>query len=93
MKKLIAIMLVLIMALSLFACAGGNDATEPSKDAPNTDGNSSDAPSQSAEKANIVLVIPNSLGDKAFSDMVWAGVQIAKEKNPDRIGNIKCIEL
>ena len=40
-----------------------------------------------------MVVIPNSVGDKAFSDIVWAGVQIAKEKNPDRIGNIKCIEL
>ena len=93
MKKLIAILLVLVMALSLFACAGGNDPTEPNNDPAKSENNTSDTPSENGKKANIVLVIPNSLGDKAFSDMVWSGVQIAKEQNPDRIGNIKCIEL
>ena len=94
MKKLIAILLVLVMALSLFACAGSKDPSESSNDpAKSEDNNTSDTPAESGKKANIVLVIPNSLGDKAFSDMVWSGVQIAKEKNPDRVGNIKCIEL
>ena len=93
MKKLIAILLVLVMALSLVACAGGNDPTEPNNDPAKSENNTSDTPSENGKKANIVLVIPNSLGDKAFSDMVWSGVQIAKEQNPDRIGNIKCIEL
>ena len=93
MKKLIAILLVLVMALSLVACAGGNDPTEPNNDPAKSENNTSDTPSENSKKANIVLVIPNSLGDKAFSDMVWSGVQIAKEQNPDRIGNIKCIEL
>ena len=94
MKKLIAILLVLVVALSLFACAGSKDPSESSNDpAKSEDNNTSDTPAESGKKANIVLVIPNSLGDKAFSDMVWSGVQIAKEQNPDRIGNIKCIEL
>ena len=91
MKKLIAILLVLVMALSLFACAGSKDPSEPGNDpAKSEDNNTSDTPSESGEKANIVLVIPNSLGVKAFSDMVWSGVQIAKGQNPDRIGNIEC---
>ena len=92
MKKLIAILLVLVMALSLFACAGSKDPSESGNDPANSENNTSN-PSEDVKKANIVLVIPNSLGDKAFSDMVWSGVQIAKEKNPERVGNIKCIEL
>ena len=76
MKKLIAILLVLVMALSLFACAGGNDPTEPNNDPSKSENNNtSDTPSENGKKANIVLVIPNSLGDKAFSDMVWSGVR------------------
>ncbi len=42
-------------------------------------------------KLNVVLVVPNNLGDKAFSDMVWAGVTMAKEKHD--LNDIKCIEL
>lgn len=80
MKKLISLIMVFVMMLGLFACADSNS------DAKEEDGNED-------KKANIVLVIPNSLGDKAFSDMVWSGVQTAKENAPDRIGNIKCIEL
>lgn len=43
------------------------------------------------DKVNVVLVVPNSLGDKAFSDMIWAGVTNAKEKYD--LGEVKCIEL
>ena len=42
MKKLIAIMLALVMALSLVACAGNND--EPVADAPAVDAPAADAP-------------------------------------------------
>ena len=66
MKKLIAILLVLVMALSLFACAGSKDPSESSNDpAKSEDNNTSDTPAESGKKANI----------------------------PDRVGNIKCIEL
>ena len=50
MKKLIAIMLALVMALSLVACAGNND--EPVADAPAADAPAADAPAADAPVAD-----------------------------------------
>ena len=85
-KNWLAILLALSMTLGLAACGKAPSAPTPSAGTPD------DAPSASGESCNVVLVVPNTLGDKAFSDMVWAGVQMAKAQNP-QVGNIKCIEL
>lgn len=77
-KRCLALILALGMILGLTACGEKNN--------PNPGGE------EDKKTYDVVIVIPNSLGDKAFSDMVWAGVQLAKEKNPE-IGEIKCIEL
>ena len=47
--------------------------------------------SSSPAGKRVVLVVPNNLGDKAFSDLVWSGVQKAKDQYG--ISEIKCIEL
>jgi len=46
---------------------------------------------ETANKLNVVLVVPNSLGDKAFSDMIWNGISIANKQYG--LGKTKCIEL
>lgn len=92
-KNALALLLALGLSLNLAAC--GNKGTTETQ-LPSTPS----APAQQQEQDpapegktyNIVLVLPNTLGDKAFSDMVWAGVQMAKEQNP-LVGNIKAIEL
>ena len=85
-KNWLAILLALSMTLGLAACGKAPSAPTPSAGTPD------DGPSAPGESYNVVLVVPNTLGDKAFSDMVWAGVQMAKAQNP-QVGNIKCIEL
>lgn len=79
MKKLFAFILVLAMAFGMVACSGDTESTK------GTDGKKAE------DKMNVVLVIPNSLGDKAFSDMIWKGINMAKETYD--LGEIKCIEL
>lgn len=89
-KKWLSILLVMCMVLGLAACGGGAKETP----APSAGvGGGDDSADVTPDKTyNVVLVVPNTLGDKAFSDMVWAGVQMAKDQNP-QVGNIKCIEL
>ncbi len=88
-KKWFALLLALSMTLGLAAC-GGKTPPAPSADPSAAVEDNTPAPVEA--NYNVVLVVPNSLGDKAFSDMVWDGVQMAKEQNP-QINNIKCIEL
>lgn len=88
-RNWLAILLALSMTLGLAAC--GDSAATPTP-APSSGAPESSAPSTPDKTYNVVLVVPNTLGDKAFSDMVWAGVQMAKEQN-SQVGNIKCIEL
>lgn len=92
-KNWLAILLTLSLMLGLAACGGGaaqTPAPAPSAGAPTETQNNE--PSTPEKTYNIALVLANTLGDKAFSDMVWAGVQMAKEQNP-LVGNIKAIEL
>jgi basic membrane protein A len=101
MKKGLAKVLALVMAASLVGCGGSKTTSQQAAPAATETKAAEKAPAETkaeapeksdGKKVNVVLVIPNSLGDKAFSDMVWAGVQMAKEQNP-QVGNIKCIEL
>lgn len=92
-KNWLAILLSLSLILGLAAC--GQKTVETPAPAPSSAGTetSDKTETPAPEKTyNIVLVLANTLGDKAFSDMVWAGVQMAKEQNP-LVGNIKAIEL
>lgn len=92
-KNWLAILLSLSLILGLAAC--GQKTVETPAPAPSSAGTETSGNSETPapEKTyNIVLVLANTLGDKAFSDMVWAGVQMAKEQNP-LVGNIKAIEL
>jgi len=85
MKKVVALFLVLVFCLSCVACGGSSSAqvTDETSSEEETAGDNSNI--------DIVLVVPNTLGDKAFSDMVWRGITLAKETYG--LGNIKCIEL
>lgn len=62
-KLMSMITLVLLLVLSSCAKDGGKDDGDGNKD----------------EKTKVVVVINTNLGDKAFSDLVWSGVQRAKE--------------
>lgn len=89
-KRYLALLLALGLSLNLAACGNKTTPETQQPSAPTQEQGNDPAP---VEKAyNVVLVVPNSLGDKAFSDMVWDGVQLAKSQNP-AVGNIKCIEL
>lgn len=81
MKKFAAMILSLVLAFSLVACNGGGESSSPA----------SGGSSAGKDPLNVVLVVPNSLGDKAFSDMIWNGINMAKEEYG--LGEIKCIEL
>ena len=89
-KNWLAILLTLSMILCLAACGGGTTQTPAPSAAPGVE--NSENVTTPEKTYNVVLVLANTLGDKAFSDMVWAGVQMAKEQNP-LVGNIKAIEL
>lgn len=61
MKKLLALMLALVMVMSLAACGGGSDETDP----------------QGGEKTDltVALVVAGTFGDQAFYDNSRAGCQ------------------
>ena len=85
MKKVFSLIVVLLFCFSAAACGApsvAETAEEPVMGEETTADNSD---------IDIVLVVPNTLGDKAFSDMVWSGVTLAKETYG--LGTIKCIEL
>lgn len=78
MKKLIALALALVMAMSLAACgsssSGGSSAAAPS-------GGSSAAASSSSEEGkvyNVCNLVNGNLGDKSFFDSAEAGLEQLK---------------
>ena len=95
MKRVMALILALVFCLSIVACGGSGAehvTEESSSDAAIAeDGSSSEEAGVDNSDIDIVLVVPNTLGDKAFSDMVWSGITMAKETYG--LGTIKCIEL
>ena len=78
MKKLIAIMLALVMALSLVACAGNNDAPaadapaadEPAAGAPVTDAPAADAPAADAPAADAPAADEPAADEPAADEVV-----------------------
>ena len=96
MKKTLALFLVFVFCLSFVSCSNASSAQvaeEPSSDEEIADESSLEQEEATVDNSDIdiVLVVPNTLGDKAFSDMVWGGITLAKETYG--LGNIKCIEL
>ncbi|MEG2081733.1 MAG: BMP family ABC transporter substrate-binding protein [Oscillospiraceae bacterium] len=85
MKKLVAIMLTLAVAVSLTAC-GGDKAPEAKPDAAATPAADAAAPKE-ALKACIIV---SNLGDKSFNDSADAGMKKAVE---DFGIDYKCIEI
>ena len=77
MKKFLALMLAMLMALSLVACGGGNAANDANNDA-NTDGNqAADAKTElvvgvSADYAPFEFMYPDENGE-----MVYGGIDIS----------------
>ena len=78
MKKILALLLVLAMALSLVAC-GGSDA--PAADAPAADAPAADAPAADAPEATgvitkVALVTDvGTIDDESFNQACWQGVE------------------
>ena len=95
MKRVMALILALVFCLSIVACGGSSTAPVAEEDSSDAavaeEGSSSDSAAVDNSDIDIVLVVPNTLGDKAFSDMVWSGITMAKETYG--LGTIKCIEL
>lgn len=89
MKKLVAILLVLVMVLALAACSNGtndkgsdkNDTVSDKKDdsSNNNKGDSGKKDSDDEEKKGMIYFCLN-LGDKGFNDNGWWGTQDAAEK-------------
>ena len=87
MKKIIALLLVLAMALSLVACGGASApaATEPKADAPAADAPAADAPAADAPAADapaagvitkVALVTDvGTIDDESFNQACWQGVE------------------
>ena len=87
MKKILAMLLVLAMALSLVACGGASApaATEPKADAPAADAPAADAPAADAPAADapaagvitkVALVTDvGTIDDESFNQACWQGVE------------------
>ena len=80
MKKILALLLVLAMALSLVAC-GGSEA--PATDAPAADAPAADAPAADAPAADVATGITKvalvtdvgTIDDESFNQACWQGVE------------------
>lgn len=73
MKKLLAIVLVLIMVLSLGACGKENEKAQAAT------GNATTAEKKTKAEHNIIYLCIN-LGDLSFNDLGWDGCRAAAEK-------------
>ncbi len=80
MKKVLAILLVLVMALGLVACGNSNA---------NNDDNQTDQPEDDG-KLNVINLINGNLGDKSFFDSSHAGLTKLQDEG---IINYKYIEM
>ena len=76
MKKIIALLLVLAMALSLVACGGSSEA--PKADAPAAEAPKADAPAAEAPAAEAVTIKVAAI-ETAYGSQVWADVAAAFE--------------
>lgn len=77
MKKLIAILLILVMVLTMSACGGKTDTKVESPgngSAVQTDGDSADS-------AESIIYFCQNLGDLSFNDLGWDGCKAAAEKH------------
>ncbi len=75
MKKILCLVLTLVLAFTLFAGCGSNDAA--TDDAANGD----NAESAEGEKIKVALIASSSgLGDRSFNDGAWAGFQKAEQE-------------
>jgi basic membrane protein A len=82
MKKFLAMILILVLTLSLVACGGASDSTEPnsSTDAPTEDTTKAPADETSDESSKggdvaIMISAAGTLDDKAFNTACWLGMQ------------------
>lgn len=79
MKKLLAIVLILAMALSIGACSKDKDGPSASKPESNASKSSPNEP-QSESAHRIIYLVPE-LGDLSFADQGWAGCRATAEKH------------
>ncbi len=75
MKKIIALLLVLAMALSLVACGGSSEA--PKADAPAAEAPKADAPAAEAPAEAVTIKV--AAIETAYGSQVWADVAAAFE--------------
>lgn len=70
MKKLIAMLLVLVMSFGLVAC-GGSDSSDSSSD----EASSEEGGEESGKVYNVAYLVNGNLGDKSFFDSCEAGLE------------------
>ena len=82
MKKVFAILLTLVMALSLFAGCAAPAAEAPAAEAPAAEAPAAEAPAAEAAPAeegakvyNVVSLVNGNLGDKSFFDSAESGLK------------------
>ena len=89
MKKVLTFLLAAVMCLSLGAC--GAESSGESQTSQTTASKSTASATTDNSKIDVLMVAPNNLGDKSFSDLVWKGIQNAKKTYG--LGEVKCTEL
>ena len=83
MKKILALLLVLAMAMSLVACGGSQApaadapaAEAPAADAPTAEAPTEEAPAEEAAIAKVALVTDvGTIDDESFNQACWQGVE------------------
>lgn len=78
MKKLVALVLTLAMATSVFVGCSNNSNSSTSSSS-STSNETVETPSETVGKAAVVLGV-GGLGDQSFNDLVYAGMNKAKDE-------------
>ena len=93
MKKLFAMLLVLVMVLSMAAC--GTEAPE-TPDAPKTDTTKTETPTDAdvpeVNKKVALILQAGGLGDQGFNDTAYAGLVECKDQYGLEINYVECAD-
>ena len=88
-KKIVAMMMMTVMAFSITACGSGN-ATEKSNDT-TPSAESQDTTSKSNFKVTMITDT-GGVNDQSFNQSAWEGLQMLKEKTGAEIGYLESVQ-